>query len=58
MEKTKEKVRKIIKESFEANVKVISWDGMHERATNEIMEIFWDSHTKRGRGFKKSEKKT
>ena len=40
MEKTKEKVRKIIKESFEANVKVISWDGMHEKATNEIMEIF------------------
>ena len=26
MDKTKEKVRKIIKESFEANMKIISWN--------------------------------
>jgi len=39
MDKTREKVRKIIKESFEANVKVISWDGMHDVVTDKIMGI-------------------
>jgi hypothetical protein len=51
MDKTREKVRKIIKESFEANMKIISWNGMHDTATNKIMEII-------KKKVKKSEKKT
>ena len=39
MDKTREKVRKIIKESFEANMKIISWDGMHDVVTDKIMKI-------------------
>ncbi len=39
MDKTREKVRKIIKESFEANMRIISWHGMHDAATDKIMEI-------------------
>jgi translation initiation factor 2 gamma subunit (eIF-2gamma) len=39
MEKTREKVRKIIKESFEANMKIISWNGMHDVVIDKIMEI-------------------
>ena len=39
MMKTKEKVRKIIKESFEANMRIISWDGMHDVVTDKIMKI-------------------
>ena len=39
MKKTKDKIREIIKKSYEGNYRSINWSGMHDSATEQIMKI-------------------
>jgi len=43
----REKIQKIIKDSYEKNIRLISWEGMHDIAVDKIIKL-----------IKKSEKKT
>ena len=39
MKKTRDEIREIIKESYDTNYRTISWNGMHDWATDKIMKI-------------------
>ena len=39
MGKTKNKIQKIIKKSFEENMRTVGWSGMHDAPTKKIMKI-------------------
>ena len=39
MGKTKDKIRQIIKDSYDTNTRYVGWSGMHDAATNMIMKI-------------------
>ena len=51
MGKTKDKIHKIIKKSYEINTRTIGWSGMHDSAVKKIMKII-------KKKVKKSEKKS
>jgi len=35
----REKIKEIIKDSYEKNIRLISWDGMHDRAVDKILKL-------------------
>ena len=39
MKKTKDKIREIIKKSYEDNYRSVNWSGMHDYAPEQIMKI-------------------
>ena len=41
MGKTKNKIQKIIKKSFEENMRTVGWSGMHDAPTKKIMKIMY-----------------
>jgi len=42
----REKIKEIIKDSYEKNIRMISWEGMHDIAVDKIIKLIKKSENK------------